>query len=167
MQRWKRVATATAVLTGSVVAAVTFITTTAGGTERAAPAPKEEHCVVRVLGKATDGELRTTEPVCGPTRAAAMARSGVTAAADWPIGIHFDGPGYSGSSFSVVGADCTGGWLNLPAVWVNRVSSTLHGCPRIRHYDGFNLTSSAETTFYPGANLTTLNNRTNSIQYLP
>ena len=62
------------------------------------------------------------------------------------------------------------GWtagMALPAVWINRVSSTLHGCPRIKHFDGYDLTPPSQTTFSPGADLTTLNNKTNSIQYLP
>jgi hypothetical protein len=158
MQRWKRVVMATAVLSGAATA-VTWAPAAGAG-------PREEHCVVRVIGKTADGELQTTDPVCSTTRADALRRSGA-AATDWPIGVHFDGPSYTGSSFTVVGADCTGGWLNLNAAWINRVSSTMHGCPRIRHFDGYNLVTPAETTLYPGANLLGLNNKTNSIQYLP
>ena len=168
MQRWKRtLRTAAATLT--VAGAGLVMVPTADGAEATA-APAEEHCVVRVVGQAADGELRTTEPVCSSSRAAALQRAGRALGvqgADWPIGIHFDGAGYTGSSFTVVGADCTGGWLNLNASWINRVSSTMHGCPRIRHFDGYNLTTPAETTLAPGANLTTNNNKTNSIQYLP
>jgi hypothetical protein len=166
MQRWKRMATAMVGLSGAAVAAVTMVTPTAGGSEPRAALTKEQHCVVRVIDKAADGELRTTAPVCSATRADAMRQLG-TEATDWPIGIHFDGPAYTGSSFTVVGADCTGGWLNLNAAWINRVSSTMNGCPRIRHFDGYNLVTPSETTLYPGANLLSLNNKTNSIQYLP
>jgi hypothetical protein len=68
----------------------------------------------------------------------------------------------------VVGANCVGGWLNLPPEWINRVSSTLHGCGHIRHFDGYNLVSPNQMTIYPGGNLAaSMNNRTNSIQYLP
>ena len=121
---------------------------------------------MRVIGKLPSGELRTTAPVCSATRAEAVQPSGATES-DFTIGIHFDGPGYTGAAFEVVGADCTGGWLNINALWTNRVSSTMNGCPRIRHFDGYNLTGDYETTLYPGANLSALNNRTNSIQYLP
>jgi hypothetical protein len=170
MQRWKRMVTATVGLSGAAVTAIALLTPSAGGSEPVAGAPKEEHCVVRVIGKAANGELRTTEPVCSTTRAGARQRAdrelGVLDS-DWAIGIHFDGPAYTGSSFTVVGADCTGGWLNLNSSWINRVSSTMHGCPRIRHFDGYNLVTPAETTLAPGGNLLTNNNKTNSIQYLP
>jgi hypothetical protein len=96
-----------------------------------------------------------------------MRASGATALVDWPIGVHYDGASLTGSSLTVMGADCTGGWLNAPAGWSNRISSTAHGCPRIRHYDGYWLVSPEETTLWPGGNLLALNNRTSSIQYLP
>jgi hypothetical protein len=127
----------------------------------------EEHCVVQVVGQdPTTGELQLSEPACGPTRGAAVQASGA-APADFAIGVHFDGPGYTGSSLTVVGADCTGGWLNVPAAWNNRISSTLNGCPRIRHFDGSNLVPPEQTTLAPGGNLLSLNNKTSSIQYLP
>jgi len=136
---------------------------TAGGEVR-----QEEHCVVRVVGIKPSGELITTKPECSTTRAAAMARATQRGQlSSFAIGIHFDGASFTGDTFTVVGDDCTGGWLNLSAAWINRVSSTLHGCPRIRHFDGYNLTSSFQTTNWPGGNLTALNNATNSIQYLP
>lgn len=150
---------ATVALIGGGVA----VTTAAGG----APAPPEEHCVVRVTGQAPTGQLQLTRPVCAPTRGAAVRAAGPSATADWAIGTHFDGAGLTGSSLTVYGADCTGGWLNLPAGWSNRISSTAHGCPRIRHYDGFWLISPEETTLWPGGNLVALNNRPSSIQYLP
>ncbi len=131
-----------------------------------ATAPAEEHCVVRVTERDATGRLHLTRPECAPTRGAALRSAGVTRA-DWPIGIHFDGPSLTGGSLTVIGADCTGGWLNLPAGWSNRISSTMHGCPRIRHFDGYWLISPAETTLSPGGNLLALNNRPSSIQYLP
>lgn len=127
-----------------------------------------EHCVVRVIDVRDSGEMRTTEPMCGSSREAAMsAVSAGGSATTFAIGVHFDGPAYTGSSFTVVGDDCTGGWLNLNAAWINRVSSTLHGCPRIRHFDRYNLTGTSQTTLAPGANLSALNNAANSLQYLP
>ena len=171
MQRWKRTLRAAVMVTGTMAAgAVLMVVPTAEGAEPAKASPAEEHCVVRVIDQAADGELRTTKPVCSATRDTALRRAGGqldVQTADWAIGIHFDGPAYTGSSFTVVGADCTGGWLNLNAAWINRVSSTMHGCPRIRHFDGYNLATPSETTLYPGANLLSNNNKTNSIQYLP
>src|SRR5690606_8486404 len=108
--------------------------------------------------------------VCATSQAAALEAAGVpiTALADWPIGIHYDGANFTGDSVTVVGADCTGGWLNLPGSWNDRISSTLHGCPHIKHHLHVNLTGTSQTTSAPGGNLgSTLNNEVSSIQYLP
>jgi hypothetical protein len=159
-RRWK-----TALVTAVLVAAAT-----GPGSGAAAAAPEaEEHCVLRVVAPAADGGLRTAPMVCSASREVALARAATTAtAADWAIGVHYDGAGFTGSSVTVVGADCTGGWLNLPANWNDRISSTLHGCPHIRHFVHANLTGPAQTTAEPGANLgPTLNNEVSSIQYLP
>ena len=154
--------TVTAVATATAIAATAVLGTAATGTA----APREEHCVVRVVGRAADGELLTTAPECASTQALALQRSGAAAAAEWVIGQHFDGQNLSGSSVSVVGDSCIGGWLNLPGSWINRISSTSNGCPTIRHYDGYNLVTPAASTFAPGGNLpSSLNNKTNSIQY--
>ena len=148
-------------------------------------APARRHCVVHVIGQKASGEFVTTPEDCYATYAAAMEASGfdtsglstvtpqsmaeagrLQTALTFTIGTHYDGSGYSGASFSVDGADCLGGWLNLGASWVNKISSTQNGCGRIKHFDGFNLTGGSESTFYPGANLVVNNNKTNSIQYL-
>ena len=153
------------------VAATAMATTVAvvASADASAAAPREEHCVVRIVGREADGELRTTAPECAATRASALQSSGAQAAGDFAIGYHYDGVNLTGSSFVVVGTGCIGGWLNLPPEWINRVSSTLHGsgCGHIRHFDGYNLVSPNQMTVYPGGNLGSLNNRTNSIQYLP
>ena len=165
MRSMRTLATAVA-STGWLFAAGLILAPRADG----ATVTKEQHCVVRVTSHDADGRLRTTEPTCAATRTDALRQAGVSlspAAADHPIGIHYDGYGYTGSSLTVVGADCTGGWLNTPAGWSNRISSTMHGCPRIRHFDGYNLVSPEQTTLAPGANLLAMNNRTSSIQYLP
>jgi hypothetical protein len=136
-----------------------------------APRPQEEHCVVRVTDQdPRTGELHLTEPTCSATQVQALERVGLdpaAVAADWSIGIHFEGPGFTGSSLTVVGADCTGGWLNTPAGWSNVISSTLHGCPHITHYDGYYLVSPSVTTVSPGGNLGSMDNRTSSLQYFP
>jgi hypothetical protein len=166
MRRSMRTLAAVVASTGCLVAAV-FVAPRADG----ATVTTEQHCVVRVTSHDADGRMRTTDPTCAATRTDALRKAGVslaaTAEADHPIGVHYDGFGYTGSSLTVVGADCTGGWLNMPAGWSNRISSTMHGCPRIRHFDGYNLVSPEQTTLAPGANLLAMNNRTSSIQYLP
>ena len=160
----------------TIVLAVAFGIGTPVQAGEAAP---DEHCVVHVVGHRASGELVVTEPSCYSTLEEAMVServdaSGVDAAqkvagvatATFTIGTHYDGFNFTGSSMSVVGSDCTGGWLNVSAAWNNRISSTRHGCPHIRHYSGANLTGSSSSTFAPGANLTTFNNLTTSIRYL-
>jgi hypothetical protein len=161
MRRWTALAAA-AGLTATAVTGATLVEAAPGG----AQSPAVEHCVVRVTGTKPSGELETTPPVCSPDRDRALRTAGV-AAQDVPLGIHYDGQGLTGSSFTVVGTVCAGGWLNLSSLWINRVSSTENFCPDIRHFDGYNLTSSSEDTYFMGGNLFLLNNRTNSIQYLP
>jgi hypothetical protein len=135
----------------------------------AGAAPADEHCAARVMDKKSTGELVLGPTVCRSTRSAALvavgARSetGITTQQTWIIGTHYDGV-FSGSSFTVVGTSCSGGWLNVDSSWKNRISSTINGCNRIIHYDGDNLTGLAESTYGSSA-LGALNNKTNSIQY--
>lgn len=143
----------------------------------AAPAPTE-HCVLHVLDQRASGELVVGPATCYASFELAMSAEGVdawgtgaservsAAALTFTIGIHYDGFGFSGASTSVVGSDCNGGWLNVSSAWNNRISSTEHGCPKIRHYDGYNRTGASQTTYDPGGNLSTLNNKTSSIAYL-
>jgi hypothetical protein len=161
MRRWKALAGAAALSLTAVTS-----TTVLDAARVAAATPTVEHCAVRVTGMDPDGQLRTTKPTCSADQSAAL-RAVRTAASDVPIGVHWDGPGLTGSSFTVIGSSCSGGWLNLNPLWTNRVSSTQNYCPVIRHYDGYNLTGAFEDSWYPGANLGYLNNATNSIQYLP
>jgi hypothetical protein len=137
----------------------------------AAPAgagPAEEHCVLRVIGQdPVTGELQTDEMTCASTRSGALRKAGVQLrVTDWPIGVHFDGLGWTGSSLTVVGSSCIGGWLNVPASWNDRISSTQNGCPRIRHFQHTNLVTPEQTILSPGGNLLSLDNETSSIQYL-
>lgn len=156
--------------------AVVGSATTASATTDEHP---DHHCVVHVLGQKPGGELTVSQPACYPGLDEAMAAERVDAwgpgastevqgmaAATFVIGTHFDGAGFTGASMSVVGSDCGGGWLNVSAAWNNRISSTLNGCPRVRHHAGANLTGTSETTYAPGGNLGALNNQTSSIRYL-
>jgi hypothetical protein len=136
-----------------------------------------------VVGERASGELVTSTPACFDRFADAMTSIGadlggaddadpsVLEAADqigvtaFAIGIHFDGAGWSGSSITVTGTACRGGWLNLSSSWINRISSTWNGCPAIRHYDGYNLGGPSEITTGVGGNLTSMNNRANSVKY--
>lgn len=138
---------------------------------QATAAPPEEHCAARVLAKRPSGELVLSPTVCRPSQTAALqaigavAKTGFSVQGSFTIGTHFDGFSMTGSSITVVGDDCDGGWLNLSSSWDNRISSTMNGCYRIRHYDGDNLSGSSETLLGAGGNLGSLNNKTNSIKY--
>lgn len=148
----------------------------------AAAAPRP-HCVIHVTGQNADGRFITTEPVCYPTLAEALAdagldvdprsnvsidavaRSGVVTTASSSIGIHYDGSNRSGASITVTGADCNGGYVNLSSDWIDRISSTLNNCPAVRFFDGYNKSGTFEQTTPSSWNLGALNNAANSISY--
>jgi len=140
-------------------------------------------CVLQITGQRADGEFITDGLTCFTTLGAALSSLGVDVdAASDPsvpeaigaglfstlstIGIHYDGLNKTGASITVSGGACTGGWLNLAAAWVDRISSTANGCPTIRHFDGYGLTGVSQDTTFSTHNLTTLNNLPNSIQYM-
>jgi hypothetical protein len=150
----------TAILVGITIVLVS------AGPATAAERGRADQCVVHVVDQLASGELIVSDPECYSSFAVAMQAEGATAAASFVIGYHYDGAGFSGASTTVMGTNCSGGWLNLSAAWNNRISSTKSGCPRIRHFNGANLTGSSETTLSPGGNLTALNNASTSIQYL-
>lgn len=140
----------------------------------AGPAP-ERHCVVEVTGQKADGELVTTTPRCYATYeevrqstqgSNSAGTTSAQAASSFILATHYDGASWTGSSTSVTGSDCLGGWLNTSSTWTNRISSTRNGCYRVRHFDGANLTGASEDTVGSGGNLWSLNDRTSSIQYL-
>lgn len=170
---------------GTVVAlaAATFIAMGAPGW--AAPA---EHCVVEVVDQLPDGELVTSDPVCfhrfsdaagyiagqpvdlpaGNAIAAIDSLGGLTSlSGTFTLGIHFDGLGGTGSSISVVGSSCTGGYWNTTPAWDNRISSSYNGCYRLIHYPNPDNLGFGESTYGIGStsNLTTLNNDAESISY--
>ena len=107
--------------------------------------------MARIVGQDPDGELRTTSPTCDrPTQAAALAVPGATAAGDVRDRVPLRRPQPHRQLLHGGGRGLHGGWLNLPPEWVNRVSSTLHGCARIRHFDSLDLVSPSQMTIYPG-----------------
>jgi hypothetical protein len=148
----------------------------------------ETHCVVEVVGTQPTGEFILSDPVCFAAFSDAVAaasdgqielpkgstgsivfRNADTARAlsSFTLGIHYDGFNGSGSSISVVGSSCTGGWWNTPSSWRNRISSTYNGCARLRHYDNPNKSGSYQDTYGAGTtdNLGSLNNRAESVSY--
>jgi len=86
-------------------------------------------------------------------------------ASTFTIGVHYDATSAAGTSISVTGSNCSGGYINLSTAWNNRVGATKNGCPVIVHWDGFNIVGTNQQTTAPGGPLTFMDNRTSSIQY--
>lgn len=151
-------------------------------------ASEETHCVVHVVGQASSGELIVFQPTCYDTLAdamsvasggqvtASMVPTGEELVADpasgsmlstFTLGIHFDGANGSGSSISVVGSSCVGGYWNMGATWANRISSSWNGCYRLRHHDSPNKVGTYADTVGSGThNLPSfMDNRTESVSY--
>lgn len=159
--------------------------TASGFTGEQAGTDIESHCVVRVLGQGWNGELWLSAPVCFDTLASAFeaaaspglafgARPERTAGTDsyellsFTLGTHFDGLNGTGSSISVVGSSCGGGWWNTGATWANRISSSWNGCYRLRHHDGPGASGASADTVGAGSthNLPgAMNNKTESVSY--
>lgn len=155
----------------------------------AAATPHEEsHCLVRVIDQTAEGQFLVGPEECyssfGVARAAAHTASmgdprpvGADLAAafepgllsTFTLGIHYDGSGGSGSSISIVGGACSGGWWNTGASWANKISSSWNGCYRLRHYDNPNRGGTWADTVGVGSvhNLpAAMNNKTESVAYL-
>ena len=167
-----------------LMSAVTALTVLAPATATAKtekPPPAEAHCVVYVFGQAEDGRLTTSQPDCYETKAEAkVAASGslqsknagldsfAMAGSTFTLGIHYDGYNGSGSSITVVGSSCTGGYWNTPSWFDNRTTSSYNGCGRLRHYDKPGKRGSSTNTYGAGTtdNLAAwMNNRTESVAY--
>lgn len=175
----------------SLIVVATFAAVLLAGLPAVADRPTngEVHCVVEVIDRNAAGELVVSAPVCYATFEEAimapsvgsmtneMAPSGEEFFADqttgvvvasFTLGIHFDGSNGTGSSISVVGSSCTGGYWNTGASWANRISSSSNGCYRLRHHDGPNKTGTYADTVGSGIhNLPSyMNNKTESVSYL-
>jgi len=152
---------------------------------------EETHCVVRVVDQKDDGQFVFDSPTCFAQLPAALefasyglmteldlagvsgpglfaAPDEARALASFTLGIHFDGYNGTGSSISVVGSSCTGGWWNTGGTWSNRISSSWNGCYRLRHYDypskggtWADTTGVGQTDNLPSF----MNNRTESVAY--
>lgn len=152
------------------------------------PRDGELHCLVEVIGQKGSGELIVSSPDCYASFEEAMvvasggllsvdgAPSGEELFSDadagsvllsFTLGTHFDGFNGSGSSISVVGGSCTGGYWNTGASWANRISSSWNGCYRLRHHDGPNKTGIYADTVGTGTyNLPSyMNNKSESVSY--
>ncbi len=142
--------------------------------------PLQEHCAIYVIGQRADGEFVISEPVCykSLTEVDALLRSnssavrrvdgvGLMTLSTFTLGRHFDGSNGTGSSISIVGSSCTGGYWNTTAAWDDRISSSYNGCAHLRHFSLPNKSGSTEDTYGAGQtdNLGPLNNDTESVAY--
>ena len=150
------------------------------------PAAEETHCVVEVVGVRAAGELVMSRPVCFETFAEAIGYASggsvaVSAGSEvftnpevgallstFTLGIHFDGYSGAGSSITVVGDSCVGGYWNTGAAWANRISSSYNGCYRVRHHDLANKGGSYGDTLGSGSTHNVpwwIDNRSESVSY--
>jgi len=149
------------------------------------PTSDAPHCLTRVTGKLASGELLLSTPQCYATYGEVLVSAGVATVDEnaqnllgrgsggavalsgtFIIGTHYDGANFTGASISVQGSDCYGGYLNLTGWWANRVSSTINGCPTVRHFYWPDLGGTFEDTNGFGSNLYSLGNLSESVQYL-
>jgi hypothetical protein len=148
---------------------------------------QESHCVIVVEGQKATGELVMSDPVCFESFSEALEAATGHAippdtvggdvftdsvigqmAGSYTIGIHYSGYNGSGSSISVVGSSCIGGWWNTPSAWDNQISSSYNGCAVLRYYDYPNASGYLGYTSGVGTtdNLTAgANNKTESVKY--
>ncbi len=177
-----RVAIVTAAL------AVATVVPAASAAAVSQPAGAQQHCVVDVVGEADDGELIMGTERCFETFTEAtsyasggkvllpadmgpseFASSSVAAVSSYTIGIHYTARYGTGSSLTVAGSSCTGGWWNPPAWMATQMSSSFNGCPWLKHYTGTNGTGSYASTYGVGTtdNLSsTVEDNVWSVKYL-
>ncbi len=140
----------------------------------------ETHCVLVVVGQKPSGEFITESLGCFTTLGEAQGAEHATVQGSdrivgegvslltFTLGIHFDGAGGTGSSISIVGDNCNGGFWNTGPTWSNRISSSFNGCHRLRHHvdpdkggAATDTTGSGSTHNLPGA----YDNTTDSVSY--
>lgn len=132
----------------------------------AAASPREEHCVMQVLDQQDSGEFTLSKEACFDDFDDMIAYFDASTNADFIIGTHHEHSNLRGSSFSVLGSSCIGGWLNVPSSWDNRISSTVNGCHRISHWEDVGTSGASENTYSPWGNIgRAMNDQTSSISY--
>jgi hypothetical protein len=153
-----------------------------------APPTAEQHCVVNVEGQKADGELITSQPRCfsrfsdamdhatgGKVHLARSAQGSVmfedaqvsAQASSYTIGIHYTGYNGTGSSITITGSDCNGGYWNATGYWLHNIRSSYNGCPHLTHYNEPDGVGYPETTSPTGttSNLALLANSVESVRY--
>lgn len=150
----------------------------AGAPDTSDVSKDEVHCVAFVVDQTADGELVLSEPDCFDTRTEAGVWAAVgpagpqvsgfyMAGSTFTLGRHFDGFNGTGSSITIVGSSCTGGYWNTSSSWDNRISSSYNGCARLTHWDEPAKSGSSQHTYGAGTtdNLSYMNNKAESVSY--
>lgn len=85
------------------------------------------------------------------------------------IGIHFTGRSGTGSSVTVTGSNCSGGYWNTSSSWRNVISSSYNGCLRLAHYSQPSISGTRYDTYGTGQTDSiygSMDNNAESIRYL-
>jgi hypothetical protein len=114
----------------------------AAATAPAVKLPTTKQCAVSVMGTNADGSFITTPMTC----TTGATTSGTMTALSGAIATHWTGYNLTGSSLTIYGTTCSGGWLNFPAGWSYAIASTNSSC-WVDHYTGANLTGASDWTW--------------------
>jgi hypothetical protein len=139
----------------ALLAAVAAVAGLAVAVPSAAGAAERNYCTATITGQKKTGEYTLGPVTCGASESFTIASI---------IAVHYVDINFGGAALSIQGGACNGGWLNLPAGWINTVSSTWSVCSTT-HYDLYNLGGATETLGPGGGNLSALHDRTNSVRY--
>ena len=176
-----RTATRTAAFATAATVALTCPIATVGAS---APAEGAQHCVVDATSAASATGAVDPSLVCYPTLSEALAAansvtedssalSRLDSALSAPVALssvvlatHFDASGRSAGwgSLTVTGSSCDLTY-NLPAAWLNRISSTQNYCGTVRFFDGYDKSGANETTTVSTVNLGARDNGSYSVYY--
>lgn len=151
----------TTILSGAVIGILALALLLATGASS-----RDEHCTVRVIGQEDSGQFILSEEECFDTYDEMLSGLEEGTDADFIIGAHYEHSNLGGSSFTVVGSGCTGGWLNVRPSWNDRISSTANGSYRISHWEHQGTSGAEFKTRSPYGNITgVMNDQTSSISY--
>lgn len=175
-----------------LVAGVTFAASSPADAKVKEP---ERHCIARTTKAVAEAAAPAATPTqcwdsraeanaalvargvlpegAGDGRAELVARDAHNMAArangqDVILAVHYADDAFEGSSLTVYGTFCDGGYLNTDSYWSTRISATWQDCDVVGHWTLPNLWGAVEDTFKPGAILgSPLNDNVKSIEYLP
>jgi hypothetical protein len=127
-------------------------------------ATRIQHCELTIIGQNDDGSYVTTPLTCRRADAAPSAEAPVLGARAGTLATHYSGYNRTGSTLRINGGACSGGWLNLPAGWVNAIASTYSYCA-VTHHSSYFQTGATEVVWAPGGNLWSLAYGSASVTY--